>query len=301
MRFLGSTRSLWDRDRQTGPATPWHSVCSWKGTSHAQHTLGRDAPNPAGRGKVTPNPARKGREMPALKLPPVAPLLAWGGRSRRWISHPKNCRNRFNVSHSLPTPWKAAGIAKARDAVPMLRRHLRKGNLCPFPASAREGHCHLWEALLGQNLGDSSWPSLCKINLRGSKEGHPSAVCVWMGTSPSALQASSPSCCCSQPGATCAQLPERFKRGGNEGGRDPHPGMAPIQAAQGCSHPAQGSRKEGSACAFPGAGRAAGAEQTACRSFLLPPTPPGNTAEPPLLGNVAGAQPHGPKAWCFGA
>lgn len=92
---------------------------------------------------------------------------------------------------------KAAGIAKSRDPVPMLRRHLCQQGLCPFPAFAWDAGplppsgrmCSLVK-IWGIPPGQAS----AKSTHVGGRQGHPSAVCTWMGTSPKALQASSPSC-----------------------------------------------------------------------------------------------------------
>lgn len=80
--------------------------------------------------------------MPALKLPPVAPPLAWGWREQEVDFSPQELQK--PVQH-VPQPSqprervrKAAGIAKAGDPVPMLRRHLCQQGLCPFPAFARD-------------------------------------------------------------------------------------------------------------------------------------------------------------------
>lgn len=58
---LGSTRTLGDRDRQTGPVTPRHSIFFLEGTPCAQHSpFGGDPPKPGGVGNK-PSKVQQGR------------------------------------------------------------------------------------------------------------------------------------------------------------------------------------------------------------------------------------------------
>lgn len=92
-------------------------------------------PKSCRRGKVIQNSARKGQQMPALKLPPVAPLLAWGWPEQEADFSPpelqKPVQHVPQPSHPRVRVRKAAGIAKAGYPVPMLRRHLCTPALCP--------------------------------------------------------------------------------------------------------------------------------------------------------------------------
>lgn len=80
--------------------------------------------------------------MPALKLPPVAPLLAWGWPEQEVEFSPRELQKPVEhvpqPSHPRVRVRKAAGIAKAGYPVPMLRRHLCKRDSCPFPAFAQD-------------------------------------------------------------------------------------------------------------------------------------------------------------------
>lgn len=146
-------------------------------------------------------------------------------------------------------------------------------------------HCHLWEVQarmcsLLKTWGNSSWGSSAKLTRVGGRLGHPSAVCIWMGTSPRALQASSPSCqLLPVQGRLCSAIeePRDLREVGmrEEGILTRGWPRAKRHRAVLTPHKA-GGRKQ--CLCLPGAGRAAGAEQTACRPLLLPPTPAGNTA-----------------------
>lgn len=112
------------------------------------------------------------------------------------------------------------------------------------------------------------------------REGHPSVVCIWMGTSPRALQASSPSCQLLQgQGYVCSAIkePRDLREVGMREERILTQEWPTSKRHRAVLTPHKAGGRKQCLC-LPGAGRAAGAEQTACRSLLLPPTRAGNTA-----------------------
>lgn len=75
---FGSTRSLGDRDRQTGPVTPWHSGFFPGGNPlHSAQPISQGPPETYWCGKqAIQGAARKGQQTQAPEVLPVAPHLA---------------------------------------------------------------------------------------------------------------------------------------------------------------------------------------------------------------------------------
>lgn len=138
-----------------------------EGTSHAQHTFGRDTPNPAGVGKSSKIQGRASK-LPALKLPPVAPLLAWGWPEQEvdfsppelqkpvqhvpQPSHPRvheesrwDCKSRVSSSHAEEAPLHTSFVPRAlsEPALPLL------GMLTTATFGKRRPGCALWLKFAG--------------------------------------------------------------------------------------------------------------------------------------------------------
>lgn len=137
----------------------------------------------------------------------------------------------------------------------------------------------IWGIPSGQASAKSTIVLDCPLGVR---QGHPSAVCAWMGTSPRSLQASSPSCQLLQvQGYLCSDTeePRDLREVGMREEGILTPGWTKSKRRRAVLTPHKAGGRKWCLC-LPGAGRAAGAEQTACRSLLLPPTPAGNAARP---------------------
>lgn len=143
MRFWGSTRSLWDRDRQTGPATPWNSVCSWREPPMLSTPL-------AGTPQTLPaweSHPKFSKERPANASPKAATCCTTPGvglaRAGGGFLSPRAAETSLTCATAFPARAEreesSAGIAKAASAVPMLRRHRCKRGLWPLPPLGRAG------------------------------------------------------------------------------------------------------------------------------------------------------------------
>lgn len=111
---LGITRSLGYRDRHNWPGVSSALCFFLEGTSRAQSKPIWQGP-PQNLPAWETNHPRCSKEGLANASSKAAACCTTPGKlrlprhgagwSRRWLSHPANCQNRFYMCHSLPTPY----------------------------------------------------------------------------------------------------------------------------------------------------------------------------------------------------